>query len=145
MGAPSQVGIYVVESEVGRGGMGVVYRARDPRLDRLVAIKVLPDEFSGDASRLSRLDREARALASLSHPNVATIYGLEVYGASRFLVMEFLEGRTLSSRLQGGRLPMDEALSIGAQIASGVEARSRQMQAAAAISLIAKPKLSITR
>ena len=87
MPAFPQVGGYAVEAELGRGAMGVVYRARDPRLDRAVAIKALTPEFASDETRLARFEREARLMAGLSHPNIATVYGLEHVGTSRFLVM----------------------------------------------------------
>src|SRR5262245_26395047 len=103
---PDRFGAYVVEREIGRGGMGIVYLARDPHLDRHVAIKVLTPDLAGDADRLNRLRREARALAALNHPNIATIYGMEENpGGGRFLVLEWVEGRTLAERLAGGPLP----------------------------------------
>jgi serine/threonine-protein kinase len=117
-----RVGAYTIDAELGRGAMGVVYRARDPRLDRAVAIKALPPEFADDETRLARFEREARLMAGLSHPNIATVYGLEHSDSSRFLVMELVEGETLATRLSRGRLPLDEALGIAAQIATGVEA-----------------------
>jgi serine/threonine protein kinase len=96
----SSIGPYPIEREVGRGGMGVVYRGQDPRLKRTVAIKVLPDAFARDPERLARFEREARMLASLTHPNVAGIYGIEESEGRRFLVLEFVEGETLAERLQ---------------------------------------------
>src|SRR6516164_9875924 len=85
--APGQVGGYTVVREIGRGGMGVVYLARDAKLDRDVAIKALPEELAADPDRLSRFEREAKLLASLSHPNIASVYGLEEVGGRRYLVM----------------------------------------------------------
>ncbi len=117
-----RVGAYAIDAELGRGAMGVVYRARDTRLDRAVAIKALPPEFAADETRLARFEREARLMAGLSHPNIATVYGLEHSDSSRFLVMELVEGETLAARLARSRLPLDEALGIAAQIATGVEA-----------------------
>ena len=93
------------------GGMGEVYRARDPRLDRDVAIKALPDAFAADPERLARFEREARLLASLNHPNIAAIYGIEE-GGRAYLVLELVEGETLAERLARGPLPLDEALAV---------------------------------
>jgi Tol biopolymer transport system component len=102
--------------------MGEVYRARDPRLGRDVAIKALPSEFAQDRERLARFEREARLLASLSHPNVAGIHGVEVVSGTPYLVLELVEGATLAARLAGGPLPLDEALEVARQVAAGVEA-----------------------
>lgn len=118
----SRVGSYEVIAPIGRGGMGEVYRARDPKLQRDVAIKALPQEFQQDRERLARFEREARLLASLNHTNIAAIYGLEEQGGSRFLIMELVDGQTLAERLAEGALPVDEALSVAAQIAAGLEA-----------------------
>jgi Tol biopolymer transport system component/predicted Ser/Thr protein kinase len=120
------VGAYSVLSEIGRGGMGVVLLAHDPRLERRVALKALAPEFANDPERLARFSREARTLASLNHPNVAQVYGLEEQDGSRYLVMEFVEGRTLGQLLDAGPLAVDEALRLAAQIASGVEAAHEQ-------------------
>ncbi len=120
--APAQIGQYSVEREIGRGGMGVVYLARDSKLDRAVAMKALPEHLAGDAERLARFEREAKTLAQLSHPNVAGIYGVEEQDGQRFLILEYVEGETLAERLDRGPLEMDEALELCAQIASGVEA-----------------------
>ena len=102
--------------------MGEVYRARDTRLHREVAIKVLPDAFSQDRDRLLRFEREARLLAALNHPNIASIYGLEEQDGARLLVLELVEGLTLAEKLASGPLPIDEVLSVGAGVASGLEA-----------------------
>ncbi len=118
----SRVGAYEVLAPIGRGGMGVVYRARDSRLHRDVAIKALPDAFSQDPERLLRFEREARLLAALNHPNIAAIYGFEEQDGTRLLVMELVEGPTLAERLASGPLPVEEALAVGAGIASGLEA-----------------------
>ncbi len=118
----THLGPYSVTRELGRGGMGVVYLARDTRLDRDVAIKALPADFAGDAGRLSRFQREAKVLASLNHPGVASIYGLEQVGSEHYLVLEYVEGETLAARLTQGPLPIDEALGIAKQIAEAVEA-----------------------
>jgi eukaryotic-like serine/threonine-protein kinase len=118
----SQIGNYHVLAPLGAGGMGEVYRARDTKLGREVALKVLSSQFTGDADRLSRFQREARVLASLNHPNIAQIYGLEESGAVPCLVLELVEGETLSERLKRGGLPFEEALEIARQIALGLEA-----------------------
>ncbi len=102
--------------------MGVVFRARDTRLDRDVAIKALPADFAGDPGRLSRFQREAKVLASLNHPGVASIYGLEQVGSEHYLVLEYVEGESLATRLVRGPLPLDEALEFARQIAEAVEA-----------------------
>jgi len=117
-----QIGTYRVEGEIGRGGMGVVYRAVDERLDRDVAIKALPEDLAGDPARLERFEREAKALASLNHPNIAAIYGVEEQGGHRYLVLELVEGETLAERLDRGPLDVDDAVDIAVQIAEGVEA-----------------------
>ena len=121
------IGPYQIESELGRGGMGVVYRARDERLGRTVAIKALPEELARDPGRLERFEREARTLAQLNHPNLAGIHGLEEHtGAdgqtNRYLVLEYVEGETLADRLDRGVLPADEASELAAQIAAGIAA-----------------------
>jgi serine/threonine protein kinase len=121
-GMIDQIGSFKVLRELGRGGMGVVYLARDTRLDRQVAIKMLPSELATDPSRLERFEREARLLASLNHPNLAGIYGVEEQDGARYLVLEFVEGESLAERLDRGPLPPDEAVEYAAQIASGVEA-----------------------
>jgi eukaryotic-like serine/threonine-protein kinase len=113
---------YRITEKLGQGGMGEVYRAEDTNLSRQVAIKVLPDEFAHDAERLARFQREAQVLASLSHPNIATLYGLEESDGKRFIVMELVEGQTLAHRLLKGPLPLDEALDVCRQIAEGLEA-----------------------
>ena len=120
--ALEQLGPYEILSRLGMGGMGVVYRARDSRLGREVAIKVLPDAVANDPERISRFRREARVAASLNHPNIAAVYGFEDEGGAHFLVMELVEGPTLAERLRGGPLPIDEALAIVEQIAGGLEA-----------------------
>lgn len=116
------LGFYTILSLLGAGGMGVVYRARDSKLGREVAIKVLPTAFVHDPDRLSRFQREARMLASLNHPNIATIYGLERSGGVDFLVMELIAGQTLAQRLGAGPLATEEALAISRQIAEALEA-----------------------
>ncbi|MGE5233852.1 MAG: serine/threonine-protein kinase, partial [Acidobacteriota bacterium] len=118
----SRLGPYEITGRLGEGGMGEVYRARDSRLGREVAIKVLPEAFAADAERLSRFEREAKLLASLNHPNIAAIYGLEESGSTHALVMELVDGPTLEERLQHGALPLAEALAIAQQIAEALEA-----------------------
>ncbi|HWW87454.1 MAG TPA: protein kinase, partial [Vicinamibacterales bacterium] len=97
---------------MGEGGMGQVFRARDSKLDRDVAIKILPEAFAHDADRLARFQREAKTLASLNHPNIAAIYGLEEGGGMTALVMELVEGEDLSQRIARGAIPLDEAMPI---------------------------------
>jgi eukaryotic-like serine/threonine-protein kinase len=116
------LGSYEILSLLGRGGMGEVYRARDTRLDRDVAIKVLPAAFGGDPDRLARFEREAKTLASLNHPNIGGIHGLVEAGGVRGLVLELVEGPTLADRIRRGPLPLDEALAIARQIAQALEA-----------------------
>ncbi|HUF23138.1 MAG TPA: serine/threonine-protein kinase, partial [Vicinamibacterales bacterium] len=114
----SRLGPYEILAPIGAGGMGEVYRARDSRLDRDVAIKILPEAFAADAERLARFEREAKTLASLSHPNIAQIYGIE-NGA---LIMELVDGEDLSARIARGPMPPAEALPIAQQIADALEA-----------------------
>ena len=112
---------YQLTDKLGAGGMGEVYRARDPKLNREVAIKVLPEGFAQDAERVARFLREAQVLASLNHPNIAAIYGLEEADGIRALVMELVEGPTLADRIAAGPIPLDEALAIARQIAEALE------------------------
>ncbi len=118
----TRLGPYEILSPLGAGGMGEVYRAKDTKLHREVAIKVLPEVFSQDRERLVRFQREARLLASLNHPNIGAIYGLEESDGVRFLVLELVSGQTLAERLEKGRLPVDEALQVCQRIAEGLEA-----------------------
>jgi serine/threonine-protein kinase len=122
LAAGTNLSHYEVGALLGKGGMGEVYRARDATLARDVAIKVLPGELTEDPESLARLDREARALASLDHPNVASIYGLEQADGIRFLVMQLVEGEDLASRLRRGAVPIDDALAIAGQMALALEA-----------------------
>jgi serine/threonine protein kinase len=117
-----RIGAYQILSLLGAGGMGEVYRARDSTLQRDVAIKVLPTVFTNDPDRRERFEREARVLASLNHPNIGAIYGLEDAGGVRGLVLELVEGLTLSDRLARGPLPAAEALAIARQVADALEA-----------------------
>ena len=118
----SRLGHYDVTALIGEGGMGQVYQARDTTLDRDVALKVLPDAFTADPDRLARFEREAKVLASLNHPNIGAIYGLEKSGDTRALVLELIEGPTLADRIKQGPIPLDEALPIAKQIAEALEA-----------------------
>ena len=118
----TRLGVYEVTAKIGQGGMGEVYRAHDTKLGRDVALKVLPDLFADDPERLARFQREARVLASLNHPNIASIYGLEESEGVRALVLELVEGPTLAERIAQGAIPVDEALPIAKQIADALEA-----------------------
>ena len=120
------LGPYEVLSAIGAGGMGEVYKARDTKLDRDVALKILPDAFVNDPERLARFQREAKVLASLNHPNIAAIYGLEDEGDSPALVLEYVEGPTLQDRIAKAPIPLDEALPIARQIAEALEAAHEQ-------------------
>jgi len=122
----TRLGVYEIAAQIGEGGMGLVYRARDTKLNRDVALKVLPDLFAADADRLARFTREAQTLASLNHPNIAHIHGLEESGGVRALVMELVEGDDLSQRIARGAIPVDEALPIAKQIAEALEAAHQQ-------------------
>jgi eukaryotic-like serine/threonine-protein kinase len=117
----TKLGPYEIVSQIGAGGMGEVYRARDTRLNRDVALKVLPEAFARDLQRMARFEREAKLLASLNHPNIAAIYGLEESGPIRALVMELVEGPTLADRIRSAAIPIDEALPIARQISDAVE------------------------
>jgi serine/threonine-protein kinase len=121
-GQPVQIGPYRIDGELGRGGMGVVYLGHDQRLERPVAIKALPHEFAQEPERLARFEREAKVLASLNHPNLGAIYGLEEVEDSKYLILEYVEGSSLADRLAQGPVAMDEALEICRQIALGIEA-----------------------
>ena len=117
---------FEVTALLGAGGMGEVWRAKDTRLDREVAIKLLPDELVTDHDRLIRFEREAKILAGLNHPNIATLFSLEESDDRRFLVMELVEGENLAQRLARGPLPMDEAIEVAAQVAEGLAAAHDQ-------------------
>ena len=118
----TKLGQYEVVEAIGAGGMGEVYRARDTKLGRDVAIKVLPEEFARDKERLDRFEREARLLAQLNHSNIATLHGLEEHDGQKFIVMELVEGETLAERIARGPIPVDEAIPLFIQIAAGLEA-----------------------
>ncbi len=106
----STIGPYSVTAKIGEGGMGEVWQARDTKLDRDVALKVLPEAFTSDPDRLARFEREAKVLASLNHPNIGSIYGLEEAEGVMALVLELVEGPTLADRIKQGAIPLDEAL-----------------------------------
>ena len=122
MKSGTQLGSYEILSPLGKGGMEEVWRARDSKLGREVAIKTLPEEFAKDEERLARFEREAKLLASLNHPNIATIHGLEEHNGTRFLVLELVEGDTLADRLKRGAIPVEESLKLALQIAEALEA-----------------------
>jgi serine/threonine-protein kinase len=118
----SRLGHYDVTAKIGQGGMGEVWQATDTKLNRQVALKILPEAFATDSERLARFQREAQVLASLNHPGIAAIYGLEEEGDTRALVLELVEGPTLADRIAQGPIPIDEALPIARQIAEALEA-----------------------
>ena len=120
--AGTKIGVYEIQGPLGTGGMGEVYRARDTRLDRTVAIKALPQGVAGDPALLARFEREAKLLASLSHPNIAAIYGLEDSQGVPYLVLEYVQGETLANRLAHGPLSTAETARVGSAIASAIEA-----------------------
>jgi len=122
----TRIGNYEIVDALGAGGMGEVYRARDVRLERAVAIKAVGEAFSRDAERLARFEREARILASLHHANIAAIHGIEDAAGRSYLVLEFIEGETLAERLARGPLDVDEVLATGAQIAAAIDAAHEQ-------------------
>jgi Tol biopolymer transport system component len=122
----TRLGVYEISAQIGEGGMGQVYRATDTKLKRQVAIKILPPSLAADADRLARFQREAEVLASLNHPQIAAIYGLEESAGVTALVMELVEGDDLSQRIARGSIPLDEALPIAKQIADALEAAHEQ-------------------
>src|SRR6266581_3842632 len=122
----TRLGPYEIQSAIGAGGMGEVYRARDTKLDRDVAIKVLAEALAADPERIARFQREAKTLASLNHPHIAAIHGIEESGGTHALVMELVEGEDLSQRIARGAIPIDEALPIAKQIAEALEAAHEQ-------------------
>jgi serine/threonine protein kinase len=117
----SRLAHYDITGHLGTGGMGEVYRATDSKLARSIALKLLPETFARDVERAARFEREARVLASLNHPHIAAIYGLEESGDRKFLVMELVEGETLAERIAHGAIPLEEALKIAVQIAEALE------------------------
>ena len=119
--AGTKLGSYEITGAIGAGGMGEVYRARDAKLGRDVALKVLPQAFARDADRMARFQREAKVLASLNHPNIASIYGLEDSGSTHALVMELVEGPTLADRIRSSPIPISDVLPIAKQICEALE------------------------
>ena len=122
----TRLGPYEILAQLGAGGMGEVYRARDSKLNRDVALKILPELFAHDPDRLARFKREAQVLASLNHPNIAAIYGFEDSQSMQALVLELVEGQTLADRLVQGAIPIHEALVVARQIAEALEAARDQ-------------------
>src|SRR5689334_9203908 len=108
----TKLGPYEILSAAGSGGMGEVYRARDSRLDRIVAVKILPEAFASDANRLRRFEQESHSIAALNHSNIVAVYDVGLHESSPYLVMEFLEGKTLRERLNEGPLPMGKAVEL---------------------------------
>ena len=119
------LGPYEIQSPLGAGGMGEVYRARDTRLNRTVAIKVLPEALAADAQFRERFDREARAISQLDHPHICPLYDVGEHNGTAYLVMQYLEGETLATRLERGALPLNEALTVAIQIASALDTAHR--------------------
>jgi serine/threonine protein kinase len=121
----AKLGPYEIVARVGAGGMGEVYRARDTRLDRTVAIKILPEHLSSDPGRRARFEREAHSISALSHPNICALFDIGDQDGIHYVVLEYLEGRTLADRLAKGPLPVSEVLKVGADIASALESAHR--------------------
>jgi eukaryotic-like serine/threonine-protein kinase len=122
----TRLGPYEILSAIGAGGMGEVYRARDTRLDRIVAIKVLPDHFVDRSELRERFDREAKTIASLNHPHICTLHDVGHQNGTDFLVMEYLEGETLAQRLPNGPLPLDQVLRYAIEIAGALDKAHRK-------------------
>src|SRR5713226_2126823 len=121
----TRLGPYEIQSPLGAGGMGEVYRARDTRLDRTVAVKILPSHLSEKPEAKERFEREARAISSLSHPNICHLYDIGSQDGISYIVMEYLEGETLSDRLRKGPLPLEQVLKCGVEICEGLEKAHR--------------------
>src|SRR5499427_2114304 len=121
----TKLGPYEIVSPLGAGGMGEVYRARDSRLERTVAIKILPKEMSADPVRKQRFEREAKTISSLNHPHICVLHDIGHQDGTDYLVMECVEGDTLAKRLEGGPLPLDQVLKYGAQIADALDRAHR--------------------
>ncbi len=126
LNADTRLGPYKVLEPIGKGGMGEVYRAHDTKLGRDVALKVLPELFAGDPERLARFRRESKVLASLNHPNIASIYGFEEAEGIHALVLELVEGPTLAERIEEGPIGVEETLSIARQMADALESAHEQ-------------------
>src|SRR5579863_6054590 len=124
--AGTKLGPYEIVSPLGVGGMGEVYRARDTRLDRTVAIKVLPSHLSSNPELKQRMEREAKAISALQHANICTLHDIGSQDGTDFLVMEYLEGQTLADRLAKGPLPLEQVLKIAAEIAQALEKAHQQ-------------------
>ena len=122
----AKLGPYEIVAPLGAGGMGEVYRARDTRLDRTVAIKVLPAHLSSDPARRQRFEREAKAISALNHPHICTLYDVGREGETDFLVMEYLEGDTLAARLEKGPLSTEQLLKMGSEVADALDKAHRQ-------------------
>src|SRR5215510_11511034 len=125
LSAGARLGPYEILSTLGAGGMGEVYRARDTRLDRVVAIKILPETLAADPQFRSRFDHEARTISQLEHPHICVLYDVGKQDGTSFLVMQYLEGETLQDRLTRGALPLEQALTIATQIASALDRAHR--------------------
>ncbi len=124
--AGTRLGPYEIVAPIGAGGMGQVWRAKDTRLEREVAVKLLPEDYSADAQFLARFEREAKAISALNHPNICTLHDVGREGDAHFLVMELIEGESLAERLSQGRLPIDQVLRTGGQVASALDAAHRK-------------------
>src|SRR6202163_2177984 len=122
----TKLGPYEIISPLGAGGMGEVYRARDTRLERTVAIKILPAHLSSDPARRQRFEREASTISSLNHPHICVLYGVGHQDGTDYLVMECVEGETLAKRLEKGRLPLDQALKCAGQMAAALDKAHRR-------------------
>ncbi len=120
------LGPYSVTAKIGEGGMGEVYKARDTRLDRTVAIKVLPEHVANDPDLKQRFEREAKTVAALSHPHICPVFDVGEQDGINYLVMEYLDGQTLAQRLEKGALPLDQALTIAIEIADALDKAHRQ-------------------
>jgi serine/threonine protein kinase len=125
LAAGTRLGPYEIQAAIKAGGMGEVYKARDTRLDRSVAIKILPPDVSADPDRRARFEREAKTIASLSHPHICSLFDVGDHQCSMFLVMEHLAGETLAARLEKGSLPLEQALSVATEIADALAAAHR--------------------
>jgi eukaryotic-like serine/threonine-protein kinase len=121
----TRLGPYEIVSALGAGGMGEVYRARDTRLERTVAVKILPAQFSADPVRKQRFEREAKTISSLNHPHICVLYDVGHQDGTAYLVMECVEGETLAKRLEKGPLPLEQVLKYGAQIADALDKAHR--------------------
>src|SRR5262245_25624721 len=125
LGPGTRLGPYEIVSAIGAGGMGEVYKAKDPRLDRTVAIKILPAAVASDPALRERFEREARTIAALNHPHICTLHDVGHQDGIDFLVLEHLEGQTLADRLTKGALPLDQALQVAIQIADALDKAHR--------------------